>query len=75
MTPYSDSVMKNTTLKQISSLSIESRRLFAEILIDEIVNTADVENRDGWQELVDEDLVNSWTDDAGSRYTNIGNQQ
>jgi hypothetical protein len=66
--------MKNTALKQLRSLSIESRRLFAEILVEEMVNTADVENRDGYQELVDEDLVNSWTDDAGSRYTNIGRQ-
>jgi hypothetical protein len=66
--------MKNTTLKQISSLSIDARRLFAEILIEEMVNTSDVENRDGWQELIDEDLVNSWADDTGALFTNIGNQ-
>ncbi len=67
--------MKTQSLATIRNLSIESRRLFAEILIEEMVNTADVENRDGWQELIDEDLVNSWTDDAGARFTNIGNQQ
>ena len=64
--------MKN--INELNSLSTEARALFAEILIDEQVQTSEVEGRDGWEELTDNDLVNSWSDDSGLRLTNVGNQ-
>jgi len=36
---------------------------------------SDFENRPGWEELVENDLVNCWADDTGTEYVEIGAQQ
>ncbi len=63
------------TLKTIRDLSEESRNLFAEILTaGDLANRNDFKNRNGWEELVEENLVNCWDDDAGNQYCEIGEQ-
>jgi hypothetical protein len=65
----------NNTLKTIRDLSEESRTLFTEILTTgELANRDDFECREGWEELVDKNLVNCWDDDAGNQYCEIGEQ-
>jgi len=67
--------MKITSLKTIRNLSEESRNLFAEILTTgDMANRNEFEKRDGWDELVDENLVNCWDDDSGNQYCEIGEQ-
>ena len=65
--------MKNI-ITDLNKLSLDARKLFAEILIEEQVRTDSVENNEGWDELIDSDLVNSWQDDAGLRLTQVGPQ-
>ena len=67
--------MKNKqTLKTIRELSDEAKELFAEILICEVAIKSDFDSREGWEELVDEDLVNCWADDTETKFCEIGIQ-
>jgi len=61
-------------ITDLKKLSIEARTLFAEILIAEQVRTDSVENKEGYEELTDENLLNSWHDDTGLELTEVGPQ-
>ena len=63
------------TLKSIRTLPDDSKALFAKILIDgDLALRSDYEGRPGWDDLVENDLVNCWDDDEGIGYCEIGHQ-
>ena len=50
--------------------------MFHEILkAGDLSLRSDFDTREAWQELVDADLVNIWTDDSGMTFVEIGHQQ
>jgi len=65
--------MNDNTLTKIRNLSESARKLFSDILLEcDLAYRNDFERRDGWEELVENDLINCWEDDAGNQYCEIG---
>ena len=63
------------TLKTIRELSDEAKALFAEILTaGDLAVKSDFDSKEGWEDLVDENLVNCWADDTETEFCEIGAQ-
>jgi len=65
----------NNTLKTIRDLSDNAKNLFTRILSEgDLARKSDFDTQEGWEELVEEDLLNCWADDTETEFCEIGNQ-
>ena len=69
-----DSVVKNAIENRVNMLSLEARQILAEIIDNEQVAVNHYKLREGLDELIEENVVNVWSDDTGTKYAQFGEQ-